>query len=285
MKNFNWLIKALFYQHTETTATRANTTAAGAIFYDVGYCKQEHANMCTDACDNMLAHFAGKPIASMTKNPRKALEPGTPKLKRYQAAACNISDFQNILREKGPFMLGIPLRYGISHAIVVTGFSNNKIIYHDPLTKSNQLLSLDELQRINGGQENVGILTLKDFPKDKLKPSNTLPESPKVLSLGKYSTFFTTEKMETPCNAVRKFLLDYTRSSLFTNRKHQAKVDAFLKNWHEIKSIKTLAEKLHDALAPDARSTNGELLKRLQAIEKVLNKSITHDDTPRPDII
>ena len=102
MRNFNWLIRLIFYQHQEEMATIAKTTSPNAIFYDVGYINQEHANLCTDACENMLLHFAGKPVATMKKNPRNMLEGRPINDALFEVKIINIDSICNVSRNIEP---------------------------------------------------------------------------------------------------------------------------------------------------------------------------------------
>ena len=81
MKNFNWLIKLLFYKHKEHEAVLPD--GATGIFYNVGFVDQQHANLCTNASESMLNHFWGKPFATMTKNPRAFSEGANPNYQDY----------------------------------------------------------------------------------------------------------------------------------------------------------------------------------------------------------
>ena len=272
MKNLNWLIKALFYKHQEQRATIANTHDKNAIFYDVGYLYQVHANLCTDASATMLLHFSKRPIASMEENPRGMLV-GAPHPKEFfDERPIDIQSIPQMLKKYGPFSLGLPLRYGVTHSVVVIGFAHGNIIYHDPLTSYNKLLSLNELTRINDHQPAIqGFVCKKQLRPMQPNKTNQLNDQPQNIALQQYGRFFSLTKMNNPCEAIKNFLRDYATYSLFTNRQHRALVEQFLNDTNNIEDIDELMLALNERLLENAQATRGELLKRLQAIKKVLN--------------
>jgi hypothetical protein len=130
MKNFNWLVKVLFYKHRESNATAKNTSGDDkAVFYNVAFINQTHAHLCTDASENMLFHFARRPIATMAENPRGIMEGRSANHEFFKTEEVQIDDLFTTLDSKGPFILALPLEWGIGHSVVAIGFAKQHLIY------------------------------------------------------------------------------------------------------------------------------------------------------------
>lgn len=285
MKGFNWLVKLLFYKHKEKKATVANTADPDSIFYKVGYIDQQHANLCMSASENMLFQFGGKPLAAMDKNPYGIFEGAPSTSSQLKAEYIPIAGdlFKQRLREKGPFILCLPLSTkNVTHAVVVVGFANNSLIYHDPLTGSNKMLSIAGLQNISGSNSTINIIQPTFFTAEILQKNilKTLIKNPENLGFKKYAKFFTLDKIDQTednnskgyCNAVLNFLKDYSKGSFFSHRTHKKEVQTFVDNNRRETDIYLLLNKLRDSLAGKSKQTQGELYKRLLVIEKVLNR-------------
>lgn len=272
MKNFNWLIKLLFYKHKEHEAVLPK--GATGIFYKVGFVDQQHANLCTNASESMLNHFWGKPFATMTKNPRDFSEGASPNNKDYYQHLISPNNIQTTLQNKGPFILSLPLKYGVSHSVVVTGCTQNQIIYNDPLTGGHKMISTDELKKLcmtDGGQ--VEIATLKSVNQSSLanKVQNTLPNPPINILPATYQRFFSLDKMEDPRQAVLSFLNDYAKFSLWgLGRHHKQEVRALVER-NKDQPLNQILLDLHKTFPTATINSKGELLKRLLIIEKILN--------------
>jgi hypothetical protein len=278
MKNFNWLVKMLFYKHTELNATAENTAGdPNGIFYKVGFIDQIHANLCTAASENMLYHFGGKPVATMIVNPRGVLEPAVPKAQDFNSKEINISDLKQELLTNGPFILVFPLKYNMGHSVVATGFANDHLIYHDPLTGSNKKISTSELREINASNI-IDIAVPKFLQKESIaeKKRSVLDDKPQDIPTKKYANFFTLDKMSdeaNQCQAIKNFLADYARNSFWTSRRtHKDEVLKFLEDNKDEVSLPTLMKNLATSLNDTADKTKGELYKRLLTVQKMCGK-------------
>ena len=278
MKNFNWLVKKLFYKHKEVNATAINTAGdKTGVFYKVGFLDQIHANLCTAASENMLYHFGGKPIATMVTNPRGVLEGAAPKERDFHSREINIGSLKQELLTNGPFILSLPLKYGFAHSVVAIGFANDHLIYHDPLTGSNKKILTSELRKINL-VENIQIAAPNFLLQENLakKRLQVLDEKPKDISTKKYASFFTIDKMSdeaNQCQAIKIFLADYAKNSFWTiGRTHKQQVLKFLADNKDEVSLSHFMRNLLISLSTPAKETKGELLNRILTIEKICNE-------------
>lgn len=281
MRGFNQLVQMVFYKHKDQQATIANTQGTEAIFYDVGFIDQLHANLCTNASENMLYHFAGKPIASMTKNVRGIMEGTSADEHNFSLRTVSISDLGNQLK-KGPFILAVPLKYGAAHSVVVIGCVDNNIIYHDPLTGGNKKLSLDELKRINHNDEQIEIAVPTFFTEDfaREKQITRLNEHPKVIAIKNYADFFTIDKMSSKaaqCQAIKDFLKDYAKNSFWSKRQHKDMVLKFLDENKNVNELKGLLENMEQTLG-QVKRPGVELQKRLKTIRQVFNLEVEKNE-------
>lgn len=280
MKNFNWLVKLLFYKHEEKEANLDKETTG--VFFDVGYMDQIHFNLCTDASESMINHFFGEPFATMAKNPRGMLEGKEVNAKDYTITSILPCTIQEHLRESGPFILGLPLRYGVFHSVVVTGCTTDQVIYNDPLTASHRMISIDELKVLS---ETVMIATYSsadnsDTVKKKMK--TMLPERPLNITPNNYKEFFSLDKMGDPCSAVLNFLEDYAKFSLWSPaRHHREKVSEFVER-NKGKELGELLVDLNKTFQKDNLKSKGELFKRLLTIEKIINNPTNDSEQKTP---
>lgn len=115
----------------------------------VPYVRQRHANMCGNACVQMLSQYYGWGIAiNMKSNPRGAMEGFEVDTSTYAARfakllrVLRVDEFENHLRRYGPLMcagdfaaMGIMGTQG--HWVVVKGADNDNFWIHDPWHGSN----------------------------------------------------------------------------------------------------------------------------------------------------
>jgi hypothetical protein len=268
MKNFNWLVKLLFYKHKEKEANLTKDTTG--VFFTVGYVDQVHANLCTNASESMINHFWDKPFATMAKNPRGVLEGASPNDNDYQCVSISPNEIQANLKNSGPFILSLPLRYEASHSVVVTGCTADQIIYNDPLTGSHKMISIDEL---NGLAEHVEIAINRSVSEGSVSKriKTTLPEHPPDIIPKNYKEFFSLDKMDDPCAAVLNFLEDYAKFSLWSPACHHRKEVSDLVERNKGRELNELLSDLDKTFPKDALNSKGELLKRLLTIEKMIN--------------
>jgi|GEM_PF-3665053 hypothetical protein len=279
MRNFNLLVKMIFYKHKEHNATANNTKDTPRCLYNVGYIDQLHANLCTAASENMLYHFSGRPVATMVRNPRGVMEGAEPNESNFNTIQIDIKDsaqLQQALNDKGPFILSLPLKYGCGHSVVAIGYAGDNIIYHDPLTGSNKMLSISELQRISDGSSiEIAVPNPPHLPEYlRSKQIDSLNEHPIDIPIKKYAHFFTLDKMadeSAQCNAIKNFLMDYTRNSFWTKRTHKAAVESFLKEHKNTHDLRTLLSGLTSELGCVADKNRGELWERLNIINQACN--------------
>lgn len=276
MKKFNWLIKLIFYKHKEHQASVKNTKDdANGIFYNVGFIDQMHANLCNAACQNMLYHFGKKPIASMNKNPL----PINIGFKSNKANFTFKRLSPNNIREQlnsGPFILALPLDYGVFHSIVVIGYANDEIIYHDPLTGGNRKMSINDLSALNGNKPFTVDIPNFLSPELLANKSTGLKDPPEIIAIKKYQKFFTLDKMseeEQQCQAILGFLKDYVDNSFFTWRTHKGKVKDFLEENKDETDLQTLLTNMITDLSPAADRTQGELEQRLETVYEICGTS------------
>ena len=278
MKKLNWLIKAVFYKHREEKATIAKTTHPNAIFYDVGFIDQVHGNLCTNASENMIYHFAGKPISTMIINPRGPFAGSGTNQAFFDTEMIDLSaqTIKTKLSLIGPFLLHLPLRYNAGHTVVVVGLANQNIIYHDPLTGSNKFIPITRLSAITGNF--IQIATAKAFLMEHINLASikktVLNENPKNIIPKNYQSFFSLEKMEDPCKAIIDFLSDYCKFSLFSNRTHKREVLNFINELQEDdkQNLDRLLTKLANSFQANPLKVNGELTKRFLTIKQIVNK-------------
>ncbi|BBB15272.1 uncharacterized protein RVIR1_07830 [Candidatus Rickettsiella viridis] len=276
MKHFNWLVKLIFYKHQEKKATVTNTQGdSQSVFYPVSYLSQQHANLCTDASENMLYYFIGNPIATMNINSRGTFQGREPDNDGFELSNIAITEIKQNLKDNGPFILALPLKYGVLHSVVVIGFSNNQLIYHDPLTGPNRIMSIDELTQLNGDKK-IEIAQPKFFNGKHFKKQSSTFEQGQVITLPKkYAYFFSPEKMSyeaRQCQAIIDFLTDYAKNSLWNIRKkHKNQVKKFLMENNKIKSLSALLVNLKTLENP-AKSTKKDLYARLQTIKLIFGR-------------
>ena len=287
LKNLNRLIQALMYKHTDRTATPEDMPAG--IFYNVPYIFQQHANLCTDASINMLYKACKKPIASMSRNPRGAFEgavyEGLKDFKReliilnYPREAPDEgikriqSEFTKVLNQNGPFVLDIGIRYGGRHSVLVTGISNDRILFNDPLTGANRTLTIGEICALHGSHSARFIeIAKQDFlsaDKLALMRTSTLPEHVEIIKDQKYKAHFTLKKMENPCDALREFLQDIVKRGKCSDDERQ-KLSIFLDAHQATSNIVSLMSQLNQ-IFPSDDTTSEKLFKRLQSAIHYMN--------------
>lgn len=273
MKHFNWLVRLIFYKHREKKATVTNTQGdSQSVFYPVSYLSQQHANLCTDASENMLYHFIGNPIATMNINSRGAFQGREPNNDGFALRKIAITEIKQKLKDNGPFILALPLKYGVLHSVVVIGFSNNQLIYHDPLTGPNRIMSVNQLTQLNGDKK-INIAQANFFKgKHCEKQASTFEQGQVITISKKYAYFFTPDKMSyeaRQCQAIIDFLTDYAKSSLWNIRKkHKNQVKNFLMKNDKIKNLSELLTNLK-TLESLAKSTKKDLYERLQTIKLI----------------
>ncbi|MFI4918468.1 MAG: hypothetical protein ACHP65_02825 [Legionellales bacterium] len=273
MKNLNWLVKLVFYQHTEKEARLPEATPG--VFYEVGFMDQLHANLCTNASISMLNHFAGKPFASMTKNPRGIMDGPPPDAQDYQVAMILSDKIQTTLKNCGPFIMSLPLKYGVLHSVVVTGCTENQVIYNDPLTGAHKMIGIDVLNGLcSDSSEQVEIHMNRFVNQNSLagKVKTMLPESPPNITPKHYQEFFSLDKMDDPCAAMLNFLKDYSKFSLSGLGRHHKKEVSELVERNQGKGLNDLLLDLMTTFPKDVINPKGELMKRLLTIEKIMNQ-------------
>jgi len=250
MKDLNWLIRKLFYFHKSTPLSDMPAQELPQAYcYDVPYIKQQHVNMCVDASLAMINHFLGKPISSMSKNPRGIFEGHEYDVQGFETAFIKIDDLKNNIRNHGPLILTIPLKYGFDHAVVCIGYTEDSIIYHDPIAGSAKTIKLEELQRINHHaieelrranpqldlpiEETIGINRLLPAPQNlRLKDLNQDKHFATIPIKSKYADFFGLKsKHYDPVDAIVNFLKDYANASrlLHPFRHHRHEVNLLIK--------------------------------------------------------
>ena len=290
MRNFNLLVKMVFYKHKEHSATADNTKTPPQCFYNVGYIDQLHANLCTAASENMLYHFSGRPVATMVSNPRGVLEGASANERNFALQQIRIDQLQQTLDQNGPFILALPLKYGSAHSVVAIGYAGDSIIYHDPLPGRNKMLSMSELQRISDGSPTIEIAVPNPPPTPEYlqsKRAKILNEHPIDISTKKYAHFFTLDKMAdepAQCNAIKNFLMDYAKNSFWTKRTHKEVVEGFLKEHKDTSDLTILLSGLASKLGTVADKNRGELWKRLETINQVYSYRPIGNDTTKVDI-
>lgn len=274
MKHVNWLVKLLFYKHKEKNAVSNNSDG---VFYKVGFIDQLHANLCTNACESMLKHFAGRPFATMATNPRRIMQGSSVNPEEYNVNRMQIDEhsFKNTLINNGPFILCLPLKYGIKHSVVVTGCTKGAFIYNDPLTGAHKTMSFKTLNDLCGAPQLVEIATPLFVPSNlALKREKTLPSKPQSIVPKCHNKFFDLTAMEDPCQAVKRFLKDYANFSLWhlgRNREHKKLVNQFLKHNVQTRRLTDLLVNLETFFSKDMNHHKGELFERLKTIQTMMN--------------
>lgn len=310
MKGLNWLIKLLTYKHTEHDATLENTSSQdeNALFFDVGFIDQCHANLCTDASMSMIDHFYGNPISTMAINPRGFLEGCSAaneddenleeeEKSRFDAHYINTqNELTWLLKNNGPLILALPLKYNAAHSVVIHGTVENNIIYHDPLTGANKKIPFGDLQKLHYDPNSpmpfsILLASLKKSERNNIDPKDLsqfqLNENPENLAIEKYQQYFTIEKMQDPCQAIKDFLYAYTQTHFWQrSRPYQKKMQHFLESTKEITKLSEFMQRLEKKFGYE--TTNDDSLnRRLQTIYKVLNMQYkiehTRPNTPESD--
>jgi hypothetical protein len=273
MKHANWLVKLLFYLHDEEEVML--TRDSHGIFYEVGYVYQEHANLCTNASESMMNHFFKKPFASMFDNPRGLLEGSAPNRDDYTISSIKPDDIKSCLEKHGPFIMLMPLRWGFAHSIVVTGCTEDFVIYNDPLTGGHRMIAKQKLSELClVSIEEVEIATMKHINEKYIQSvrKDTLPNPPEDIMPSTYQGFFSINKMLNPKEAVLGFLEDYAEFSLFNlGRHHKAQVKNFIEQ-NRNNSLEEIILNLNRSFPKDNINPNGELMRRVLTIEKMMNK-------------
>lgn len=162
-------------------------------------------------------------------------------------------------------------------------YTGDNIIYHDPLTGSNKMLSISELQRISGGSSLEIAIPNPPLSQEYLlgKRIDSLNEHPIDIPTKKYAHFFTLDKMtdeQAQCNTVKNFLMDYARNSFWTKRTHKTEVESFLEKHKSTGDLNILLRSLASELGTVADKNRGELWKRLNIINQMCNYN-TRDAT------
>jgi hypothetical protein len=172
MKHTNWLIQKIFYRHKSTPLKNLKVASEGSLYYDVTYIPQAHGNMCVDASENMLNAFYKKPIYAMVNNPRSMLE-GKEFSHNLQEEMLDVDKLKTLLETKGPLIIGLPINFGLTHAVICIGHTKDHIIYHDPLVSGNRCISLKELARLSEENQHsdsaISVLYARPDPKVDLK--------------------------------------------------------------------------------------------------------------------
>ena len=290
MKHVNGVVQRLLYKHKDTDA-KAEDLPEGT-FYRVPQINQEHANLCGDASMNMLYKAGDRPFASMSKNPRTAFDgkgyDGSSDFRPTKILLNNPDEssvaqekrvgakFHEFLDKKGPFVLNLGLRGGGQHAVLVTGMSGDKIVYNDPLTGSNKILTTRQVCDLYGKDDDfIDVINQNFMSQEKLDSlkSKTLPEQ-EIVKDPKYKDDFTLEKMKKPCDALREFLDDSVKRGKTTPEEKQ-KLSQFLESHKDTDNIATLMTDLRKEF-PDG-TTSKDLFNRLQSANHYMN---TPEGTP-----
>lgn len=270
MKNFNWLVKLIFYKHRENNAV---SDGKKGVFYRVGFIDQTHANLCTNASENMLNHYAGKPFSSMVFNPRGIMEGCEPNCSEYENKFIDINDFEEILKSDGPFIMALPLKYGFYHSVVVTGYVNGQIIYNDPLTGPHKVITSEELENLCNGKK-IQIAAASFFNKFDVKAriQKVLPQIPESISLKKYGEFFDIKSMNNPCSAILNFMNDYSKFYLWNlGRNHRREVSLFVDQNKNVTDLKILLKNIDNFLYEKNINKKGELFNRISTLGYLFN--------------
>lgn len=282
------------YQHRDREANPSEMRSG--IFYRVPHCFQTHANLCTDASINMLHSIGNKPIASMSKNPRGSFEgknyeglndfrsghillttlpPESPEQQTERIK----KEFTKILDENGPFILNIGLKFGGRHSIVVTGISENNIIYNDPLTGSNRTLTIEEIKEIHGRKSAPFLeVAIPEFLSEKQRQSikeESLPKDIETIKEFKYKAHFTLKKMEKPTHALKEFLKDIVKRGN-CSEEEKNKLNTFLNTHKNTENIVTMIRSLHEEFPKEMQST--KLNKCLESVFHYMNISANEEE-------
>lgn len=277
MKHFNWLVQSVFYRHTEKKASATDFLGKEkSIFYPITYMNQQHANLCLEASESMLYHFADRPIATMAVNPRAIFEGASidqVDKKDFTEKTLNIEQEAIIkqLSENGPFIYALSLKYDIEHQVVAVGFVNNQLIYHDPLTGPNRLICLDDLVNLNENRPNVEIFEPTFITEAHRTKDAATFIPPEIFSVPtRHACFFQIRKIpQTDCEAIKNFLADYAKPSIWNIcKKHKKTVNEFLVQHKDTNDLHVLLKDLSN-LEKTAKSTKKELYRRVKTIEKI----------------
>jgi hypothetical protein len=222
MRNVNWLVQKIFYLHKSVPLYKLAVTPEQSKIYDVSYMKQQHANMCLDASENMINFFFKKPLQQLKDNPRGVFDAKEQLDNNFNEEMLDISTLKAKIDTKGPLILSIPLRYGFEHAITCIGYSKNHIIYHDPLTNGNRCISLKELKRITVEYSTSDSpLTISyyrhaaEIDLAKLQRPVNSNETIKTSNTNKSSFLFSKSESMSDKNSVIDFLNDYLKGNKF----------------------------------------------------------------------
>lgn len=137
------------------SSTRIQTDGYG---YEVPFIKQKHANMCGDACMEMLSQYFGWNLnINMSDNPRGMVDGlgGGDVLTTYGNRVCRgyantAQALEDLLKRKGPIMCsGIFAHMGLlgdqGHWIIVKGADGTNFWTHDPWHGANVKISKTQL--------------------------------------------------------------------------------------------------------------------------------------------
>ncbi len=135
--------------------TRIQTDGYG---YEVPFIKQKHANMCGDACLEMLSQYMGWGLnINLGTNPRGAFDglDGSDVLTTYGTRVCqgyanNAQQLEGLLKRRGPIMCaGTFAHMGVigvqGHWILIKGADASHFWTHDPWHGANVKLSKAQL--------------------------------------------------------------------------------------------------------------------------------------------
>lgn len=275
MKHVNWLVRHIFYRHQSIPLEFLNNHEE-SLYYDVTYMAQQHANLCLDTSEAMIDCFWGKPFHSMTKNPRSVAKEKPKVSKHFIEMSPSIEALKQILCTYGPLILSLPMKYDFSHSVVCVGYTNDYLIYHDPLESGNRCIHVNELLRIN---ENKGVsiafvttaLDDKDTLKNKKININQYSGFKKLKNTA-YASFFSL--LNQPLDAsqrVIELLEDYAYGNkyLHPNRHHREEVIRCLKAIHNDDAMtpQELMALIEKELGPSAALSKGSLYQRIETMK------------------
>jgi ABC-type bacteriocin/lantibiotic exporter with double-glycine peptidase domain len=185
------LIAPILSYQTHTPAPPLNRESTAHIQHSVPYIRQIHANMCADACVNMLLAFKGMPHDSeLTDNPRGILDgldseeihsmmahAGLERtyLPEPIGKAYGAADLKNYLEKHGPLICRTS--NGITgHIILLTGVDNDRVSCHDPWRGPNTMMSLKDFNNsLDWGEVGGCLMSWKDPAPDPVSASETEP--------------------------------------------------------------------------------------------------------------
>jgi hypothetical protein len=266
-------------------------TYTEGVFYNVDYMHQQHVNLCTDTCVQMLYKAGDRPFASLSKNPRGAFEgldytelngltkaniimsmPSEAAAKREDRVA---SELKQKLEKSGPFILNIGLRGNFQHSVLVTGISNGNIIYNDPLTGPNRVLSIEQIISLRGRHDApyFELATANFLSEDKIKALKVeqIEATPEIVRDTKHKKYFTLDKMDTPVQALKDFLGDIVRKGM-GNSEELDKIKSFLEKYNSVNDVETIMNEL-DEVFPDDFQFSPKFEKAMNSAKHYMNFS------------